>query len=491
MKNATLLVLMVTALLPAAGAGHTARFAYTTVAADVTEQTHTVSALQQPLRAEEAWHSFAYGAVATDTILQQNNDANAYSGELPKIVLAELHQQGGNGLQPDTRNAEASRAAAQATTYPDESSPKEVKFITGTWAEVLAKARAENKPIFIDFYATWCGPCKQMDKNEFTNETLADYFQQNFIAYKVDVDRQEAELVQSVNIEAMPTFGFFTPQSKLVFKEVGYTQADALLVLAKMTARYEALYTRVTTGKANDDELHAFLPMAYRADSELFEKHKAGLLKGLTAQKLEDENTWQVFTLVVDDAAMPAFALAIDNAAALNNLHENYLAYVDKTLRNYLTAAAKAGRYTDLVLYKTAMKKLYDALTDLNRPYEYFDWDADSEYYRLRDEDAPFVAYLVKVTDAYEQDNAKHLATNAFQLVQASTEEVHRQKAMAWAERAVQLNRSANNVYTLARVYKLAGRHDKALHTAQQLYDFDLSEEDIEMVDELIAELRN
>ncbi|MEO8861358.1 MAG: thioredoxin family protein, partial [Ginsengibacter sp.] len=39
--------------------------------------------------------------------------------------------------------------------------PKEgLNFFEGTWKEAVQKARDENKPIFLDIYATWCGPCK-------------------------------------------------------------------------------------------------------------------------------------------------------------------------------------------------------------------------------------------------------------------------------------------------------------------------------------------
>jgi thiol:disulfide interchange protein len=45
-----------------------------------------------------------------------------------------------------------------------------------SWNEILAKAKTENKYIFIDCYTTWCGPCKYMSKNIFTQKEVGDYF---------------------------------------------------------------------------------------------------------------------------------------------------------------------------------------------------------------------------------------------------------------------------------------------------------------------------
>ena len=42
-----------------------------------------------------------------------------------------------------------------------------IEFEKGTFAEVLAKARKENKMVFMDCYTTWCGPCKKLEKAVF------------------------------------------------------------------------------------------------------------------------------------------------------------------------------------------------------------------------------------------------------------------------------------------------------------------------------------
>ncbi len=61
-----------------------------------------------------------------------------------------------------------------------------IKFQSGlNWEQVKEKARNENRYIFIDCYATWCGPCKKMDKEVYTSENVGNIFNKNFISIKL------------------------------------------------------------------------------------------------------------------------------------------------------------------------------------------------------------------------------------------------------------------------------------------------------------------
>jgi len=109
-----------------------------------------------------------------------------------------------------------------------------IEFFHGTWAEALEKANEEEKLIFVDAYAKWCGPCKRMAKNVFTQAAVGDYFNANFINMKLDMEESESrDFKKSFSVSAYPTLFFIDEKGELVKKAVGGKSAQALIELGK------------------------------------------------------------------------------------------------------------------------------------------------------------------------------------------------------------------------------------------------------------------
>ena len=86
-----------------------------------------------------------------------------------------------------------------------------IAFENGNWKDIIRKATKANKPIFVDAYATWCGPCKWMAKNTFTDEKVGSFYTDNYIAYKMDMEKGEGPAFAKRNeVEAYPTLLFFS-----------------------------------------------------------------------------------------------------------------------------------------------------------------------------------------------------------------------------------------------------------------------------------------
>lgn len=67
-----------------------------------------------------------------------------------------------------------------------------------------------DKPAIIDFYATWCGPCKQMAP---TVDSIANDYAGKIDVYKVDIDEEE-ELAAVFGIQSIPTLLFIPMEGK-------------------------------------------------------------------------------------------------------------------------------------------------------------------------------------------------------------------------------------------------------------------------------------
>ena len=97
-----------------------------------------------------------------------------------------------------------------------------VKFFEGTLDEACAKAKAENKKVFIDFSTEWCGPCKAVDQHVFPTEEAGRFFNEHFINLKVDAEKGDGPaLTKEYNIEGYPTFIILQPDKQECTRWVG------------------------------------------------------------------------------------------------------------------------------------------------------------------------------------------------------------------------------------------------------------------------------
>ncbi|MCU0444367.1 MAG: thioredoxin family protein [Microscillaceae bacterium] len=113
----------------------------------------------------------------------------------------------------------------------------QIKFSKESWEKILATAQKENKLIFVDVYATWCGPCKWMDANVFTNKVVSEKFNAFFVNYKADAEGSGMNVAQKYNVNVYPTFMFIDPQGNVVYRVEGSKPADQFIEDAKTALR--------------------------------------------------------------------------------------------------------------------------------------------------------------------------------------------------------------------------------------------------------------
>jgi thioredoxin-related protein len=111
---------------------------------------------------------------------------------------------------------------------------KGISFFDGSLEEAKKEAKDNDKYLFVDVYATWCGPCKLLKRNTFSDEEVGAYFNENFVSKMVDGERGEGlALVKKHPIPGYPTMFIFDAEGNLKGKVVGYQTPDQLLTRVK------------------------------------------------------------------------------------------------------------------------------------------------------------------------------------------------------------------------------------------------------------------
>lgn len=106
-----------------------------------------------------------------------------------------------------------------------------ILFEKGNFEDALAKAKVENKLLFVDVYTSWCGPCQRMSRDVFSRDNVGRYYNEHFVSYKLDAEKGNGpEICARYGVDAYPTFLFLDGEGKLIYKMVGYHDVKDFLM---------------------------------------------------------------------------------------------------------------------------------------------------------------------------------------------------------------------------------------------------------------------
>jgi thiol-disulfide isomerase/thioredoxin len=210
----------------------------------------------------------------------------------------------------------AVQAMAQAIPYAP--AQKGIHFEHGTWAEIIEKAKAEHKGIFIDCFTSWCGPCKWMAANVFTDDTVGLVHNNNYINFKQDMEKGEGPgLSQQFGIYAYPTMIYFDEDAHILNKQVGGLPVPEFILksqealnlpsLADMIARFEK--------GQKDGRFLVNLLIKLPATNPIKEKVLRTYFSGIKEEQLADEVPFMVMNLFEINVLSSDFVYLLKNRA--------------------------------------------------------------------------------------------------------------------------------------------------------------------------------
>lgn len=151
--------------------------------------------------------------------------------------------------------------------------------------DIKRQAATQEKYIFVDCAANWCGPCNEMDMKVFSDTAVADYLTNQFICMRLQFDLQDTDtnflsqkkeeiktLSVKYNITGLPTLLVFNSRGALVLRGSFFRDAAAFLAFLRKSRdedeQYFFLHEQFNAGVHDRETVNTLLPLAVKRNNE-------------------------------------------------------------------------------------------------------------------------------------------------------------------------------------------------------------------------------
>jgi thiol-disulfide isomerase/thioredoxin len=326
-----------------------------------------------------------------------------------------------------------------------------------TFAELLVRAKKEDKIIFMDCYTTWCGPCKRLSADVFPQAEVGAYFNPNFINYKMDMEKGEGpEIAAEFGVRAYPTMLFIDGNKKVVNRVVGLVD-PATLIAGGKTARNQLpgmLKSMKEKYKAGNRE-PAFLLEYLNAlnddgvqDDSLFKEY----LTGATAEDLKQEKNNKTIFNITNSITSPGLAYILKNKDAYMKLMGDKA--VDTKINGIAEKASnEALKKNNKELFEAAVRLLQTNKTPASEEKVV---KLSMDYASRKNDWVAYDKYASDYIKKFGETNAEILNDVSWNYYLNVADQKLLTKASKWAYKAVNLkNNTTNNVTYAYLLYKL------------------------------------
>jgi thioredoxin-related protein len=370
-----------------------------------------------------------------------------------------------------------------------------IQFQDLPFKDLVTKAKKENKILFIDAYTSWCGPCKMMEKNTFTQKAVGDYFNANFVNARFDMEKGEGrEIASKFGVRSYPTYLFLNGDGELVSQNYGYMEGSLFVSMAQdvnsPNNKKGSLKERFANGEKDPEFLINIMKLNSSSDfdfakkaseryfenkkkTEEFTKDDVGLL--LFFVKSTEDKNYKVFTERKTEIIkfLPEETYKeFDNQIKLGKIVEQSIDEQNKRINeDYFmkTAEPLVGKH--------------DAEVKLNQTkLSYYAQNANFPEY----EKAALAYY--KNSEAFEPNELLKTAWIFSEHVKTVSS---LKKASEWAEKSVMRGETSENTYILAKLYFLTGNKDMAKTYAEMSRNMATqAQKDSTLADELLKQIK-
>lgn len=341
-----------------------------------------------------------------------------------------------------------------------------IQFQDIPFKDLIAKAKKENKIVFLDAYASWCGPCKLMEKNVFTKKSVGDYYNANFVNARFDMEKGEGrEIATKYGVRSYPTYLFLNGDGELISQNLGYMEESVFLAMAQdinsPNNKKGSLKDRFANGEKDPEFLINVMKLNSSSDFDFAKKASERYFenKKKTEELSKDDIGFLLFFLKsVED---PNYKIFTSKKADIIKYlpEETYKEFDHQLILSKIVAQSiddKNKKINEDYFLKTAEPLVgkYDALVKLNQTkLSYYEQNDNFPEY----EKAALEYY--KNSDSFEPNQLLKAAWIFSEHIKNTSS---LKKAVEWAEKSVMRGETSENTFILAKLYFLTGNNEMA-----------------------------
>lgn len=346
-----------------------------------------------------------------------------------------------------------------------------IKFEDSDFKTILAKAKKENKLIFLDAYTTWCGPCKLMAKNVFTLKSVGEHYNANFVNAKIDMEKGEGiDIAKKYEVKVFPTYLFIDGDGKLVHRTVGYVPEKEFIQFAKDASnpskRVDALKQKFEQGEKDPEFLKNLIMLTAFTDTDYAGKVFERYMSAKSAQSL-DVNDMQMLFMLLKNTEGATYKIFKDKKAdILKFMPEKSYEQTDKSLK--INTVMKKVYNEDSKTFDE--NKFVEGTKDLltkNEAINYLNKVKAGKALKEKDI-ATYEKLMLQTYQDYTSFDSNELNSAAWNFFENVSNKSSLETALQWALESVKKSENSANTDTLANLYNKLGDKTNAKAWAEK-----------------------
>ncbi|HYG49491.1 MAG TPA: thioredoxin family protein [Flavobacteriales bacterium] len=342
-----------------------------------------------------------------------------------------------------------------------------------TLAQLKEKAKKLHKPIFIDCYTSWCGPCKWMVKNTFSNDTVGKYFNTRFISAKLDMEKGDgAAIGKAYSVMSYPTYLFLDSTGKILHRFVGLQRPKEFLANAQKALDPEscfgALKKKYKEGNRDYQFIQRYMIAARQAGEPDTWDIYYWYIATLPKDKFVSKENFEIIEKFVYDEKTPGYAEFFDNKEEFSKL-------VGREKTDRLTVKLLSGAMmrcfnnapgdldpqwmlTDETKFLALLNQMRTAgIKDTMGLVSFY----IPKYHLAKGNKTAYISTLKRYLPLCCWNDGEGLNTYAWEIFKQSDDKNDLQLALEWSKRSIEIddNYYHNDTYA-ALCYKLKNKKD-------------------------------